>query len=204
MGIISNGTTILDNGAFSASLGSLVLIKSQTASSSSSIEFKHGTSGVVFDNTYKIYKFEFISLNVSTDNSSFTFQASTNTGTSYGVAATGTYFRGQMDESGSGNSLTYITADDVAQSTGFIPISEDCGNDSDQCVSGSLLIYDPSNTTFVKHYMNHMSGAQFNNFSFNEYMAGYFNTTSAIDAIKFEFGAGNFDGTIKLYGIKDS
>jgi hypothetical protein len=36
----------------------------------------------------------------------------------------------------------------------------------------------------------------------NNYVAGYFNTTSAIDEIQFKFDSGNIDaGTIKMYGV---
>ena len=101
--------------------------------------------------------------------------------------------------------LTYVASDDIADDTGFIPLSEDCGNDNDQNCSGTLMIFNPASTTFVKHWLNNMSAMQRNDYAFNEFMAGYFNTTSAINAVKFEFGAGAIDaGLIKLYGIKDS
>ena len=39
----------------------------------------------------------------------------------------------------------------------------------------------------------------------NDYVAGYCNTTTAIDGVQFKMTSGNIDsGTIKLYGIKDS
>ena len=179
--------------------GNIVLLQTQTASSSSNIQF---TSNI--NSTYKIYLFEFINIHPATDNSSFTFQVSTDGGSSYGVTATTTYFRGQQQEGGGGvTQLGYNTSDDAAQSTNFLVLSEDCGNDNDQAVSGVLKIFNPSGTTHVKHFLNHFSGAQFNNYSFNEFIAGYFNSTSAIDAVKFEFGSGNIDsGTIKMYGIK--
>ena len=189
----------------SLTTGSMTLIKEQTASSSASISFVDGSSDVVLDSTYPIYKFEFINIHPATDNTSFQFQCSTNTGSSYGVAVTTTYFRAQHNEGDSNTSLTYISTDDLAQSTNFVTISEDVGNDNDQAVSGTLQIFNPSSTTFVKHFLNNFSGAQRNDFSFNEFMAGYFNTTSAIDAVQFKFASGNMDsGTIKLYGIKDS
>ena len=180
------------------SLGSLTHIATQTASSSANITF---TSGI--DSTYKGYIFYLVDIHPETDNSSFTFQVSTDGGSSYGVTATTTYFRGQQQEGGSGvTQLGYNTSDDAAQSTNFLVLSEDCGNDNDQAVSGVLKIFNPSGTTFVKHFQSHFSGSQFNNYSFNELIAGYFNDTSAINAVKFSFGAGDIDsGQILLFGL---
>jgi hypothetical protein len=202
MGLISNGTTIFDAGAISLG-GSMTFIKKLTASSSASLQFIHGSSGVVFDSTYKEYVFTFKNIHPQTDNSSLTFQVSTNGGTSYGVNTTTTYFRGQHEEDGSSSSLTYVGSDDIADDTGFIPLSEDCGNDNDQNCSGIMSIFNPADTTFVKHWLHNMSAMQRNDYAFNEFMGGYFNTTSAINAVKFEFGAGAIDaGDICLYGIK--
>ena len=204
MGLISDGTTIFDAGAMSLG-GSMTFIKKLTASSSASLQFIDGASGVVFDSTYKEYVFTFKNIHPQTDNSSLTFQVSSNGGTSYGVNTTTTYFRGQHEEDGSSSALTYVASDDIVDDTGFIPLSEDCGNDNDQNCSGTLMIFNPASTTFVKHWLHNMSGMQRNDYAFNEFMAGYFNNTSAINAVKFEFGAGAIDaGLIKLYGIKDS
>ena len=202
MGLISDGTTVFDAGAMSLG-GSMTFIKKLTASSSASLQFIDGASGVVFDSTYKEYVFTFKNIHPQTDNSSLTFQVSTNGGTSYGVNTTTTYFRGQHEEDGASSALTYVGSDDIADDTAFIPISEDCGNDNDQNCSGILSIFNPADTTFMKHWLHNMSGMQRNDYAFNEFMAGYFNTTSAINAVKFEFGAGAIDaGDICLYGIK--
>ena len=202
MGLISNGTTIFDAGAISLG-GSMTFIKKLTASSSASLQFIDGASGVVFDSTYKEYVFTFKNIHPQTDNSSLTFQVSSNGGTSYGVNTTTTYFRGQHEEDGSSSALTYVGSDDIADESGFIPLSEDCGNDNDQNCSGIMSIFNPADTTFVKHWLHNMSAMQRNDYAFNEFMAGYFNTTSAINAVKFEFGAGAIDaGDICLYGIK--
>ena len=202
MGLISDGTTVFDAGAMSLG-GSMTFIKKLTASSSASLQFIDGASGVVFDSTYKEYVFTFKNIHPQTDNSSLTFQVSSNGGTSYGVNTTTTYFRGQHEEDGSSSALTYVGSDDTADESGFIPLSEDCGNDNDQNCSGIMSIFNPADTTFMKHWLHNMSGMQRNDYAFNEFMAGYFNTTSAINAVKFEFGAGAIDaGDICLYGIK--
>src|SRR5210317_1953125 len=105
MPFISNGTTILDNGAFNVSLGNQVLISEQTASASASISF---TSGI--DSTYPIYKFEFINIHAQTLNSEFTFNLSTDTGSNYNVTKTTTFFRSSQNESSSDAELVYVTS----------------------------------------------------------------------------------------------
>jgi len=200
MPFISNGTTILDNGAFNVSLGSQVLLSEQTASASASISF---TSGI--DSTYPIYKFEFINIHQATDIAHLTFQGSTDTGSSYGVTATSTFFYSSHNEADGGEQLSYWTARDLAQSTSFQILGEDAGNDNDQNYCGELLLFNPSSTTFVKHFMSKVQSTMRSDYSTQAYVGGYFNTTSAIDAIQFKINTGNIDsGTIKLYGIKDS
>ena len=187
----------------SLSTGSMVLIKEQTASSDASISFVDGSSDVVLDSTYPIYKFEFINMHPATDNVGFTFQTSTNGGSSYGVTATTTFFLAYHNEADSQAALTY-DATHLAQSTSFQSIMN-LGNDNDQCGSGTLHLFNPSSTTFVKHFITRTNSYEDNDRSFDINCAGYFNTTSAIDAIQFKMASGNIDaGTIKLYGIKDS
>ena len=199
MAFISNGVTILDNGSFSVGLGSLVLISEQTASSSASIEF---TSGI--DSTYPIYKFEFINMHPATDNADFTFNMSTDGGSNYNVTKTTTVFTAQHSEAGSDAGVFYVTADDLAQSTNSQIILGLIGNDADQSASGSLTLFNPSSTTFVKHFIATGNSYYSGNYSLNDYVAGYGNTISAVNAIQFSMSSGNIDsGTIKLYGIKD-
>jgi len=200
MAFISNGTTILDAGAFNVSLGNLVLISEQTASSSASIEF---TSGI--DSTYPIYKFEFINIHPSNDVAEFRFQGSTDGGSSYGVTITSTSFVAQHNEADTVTSLIYTAAKDLAQSTGDQVLINEIGNGADENGSGNLYLFNPSSTTFVKHWLSRTSNYQGDNYIQDRYFAGYFNTTSVINAIIFRMNTGNIDsGTIKLYGIKDS
>jgi len=205
MAFISSGTTILDAGAFSASLGSKVLIKEITASSSANISFVDGSSDVVLDSTYPIYKFEFINIHPASDDISFQFQGSTNSGSSYGVTITSSHFRATHGEDGSSAALAYITGGDLAQSTSYQLLAGSVGNDADQNLGGELFIYNPSSTTFVKHFTGNFQSIAHSNRTNNQYPAGYFNTTSALNAFNFKFSSGNIDvGKIKLYGIKDS
>ena len=184
--------------------GKMTLIKEQTASSSSSISFVDGSSSVVFDSTYPIYLFKFINIHPATNDSAFTFNGSTDTGSNYNVTKTSTAFNAYHRESGSEASIAYQSGHDLAQGTGFQKLSTGIGNDADENGSGTLLIFNPSSTTFVKHFIansNRSSGT----FTINDFIAGYFNTASAVDAIQFKFASGNIDdGIIKLYGIKGS
>jgi len=181
-------------------LGEMRFIKKQTASSSATISFVDGTSDVVLDNTYKEYLFTFKNIHPETDGQQFRFQTSTNTGSSYGVTITSTYFIAYHKEDGSETSLGYITGSDQAQTTNFMVLgSGDAENDSG--ISGYMHLYNPSSTTFVKHFMartiNDPSG-----YAQDEFTAGYFNSTSAIDAVQFKFASGDIDaGDICLYGI---
>ena len=185
--------------------GKMTLIKEQTASSSSSISFVNGSGGVTLDNTYPIYLFRFINMHPATDDQSFSFQGSTNSGSSYGVTLTSTVFTAYHLEDGSGAALSYQTGYDLAQSTSFQKFHQTVGNDNDQSCSGEMFLYSPSSTTFVKHFMSRMIHNGYTDYTGDGFMAGYFNTTSAIDAIQFKFASGNTDsGTIKLFGIKGS
>jgi len=191
--------------------GSLVHIKTLTASSSGTLSFVHGTDGVVLDSTYPIYKFEFINIHPATNNTKLQFQSSTNSGSSYGVTMTSTAFFATHSEDGGTSSLSYDANDDLAQSTSFMPLSFDgIGNANDNNLSGFLNLFSPSSTTFVKHFTGTTNATRINtgqnqNYSLESFAAGYFNTTSAINAVQFKMSSGNIDaGKIKLYGIKDS
>ena len=185
--------------------GAMTLIKSQTASSSSTINFVDGTSDVVLDDTYPIYVFKCINTHPATDGQKITFQGSTNTGSSYGVTATSTAFDSEHSE-GDASSFTYNTSSDLAQGTGYQPLSlNNIGNDNDQSASGELFLFNPSSTTFIKHFIYTGNSLNSGDYDSHDFVSGYFNTTSAVDAIQFKMESGNIDsGTFKLYCIKDS
>jgi hypothetical protein len=186
----------------SLSSGSMTFIKKLTASSSATLSFVDGSSDVVLDNTYKEYLFTFNNIHPATDSAEFTFQTSTDSGSSYGVTATTTFFRAQHNEPGTATTLGYLTDFDLAQSTGFQVLSGDIGADADQAQAGYLHLYNPSSTTFVKHFMAQVNNAHAAEYTINNFSAGYFNTTTAIDAIQFKMDSGNIDaGDICLYGI---
>jgi hypothetical protein len=187
------GITVLAN----ASDG-ITLISSQTASASATISF---TTGI--NSTYKAYKFVFVNMHPATDNVSFNFNLSTDSGSNYNVTKTTSYFRTFHDEADTSTGLAYDTGSDLAQSTGFQIICTNIGNDNDQQLSGSLTLFNPSSTTYVKHFISNSNAYSFDNYNLETFVAGYGNTTSAVNAIRFQMSSGNIDaGTIYMYGIK--
>ena len=185
--------------------GAWTKIKTLTASSSATLSFVDGSSDVVLDSTYPIYCFQFISIHPETDNVEFQFNMSTDSGSNYNVTKTTTYFHTYHDEGGTSPHLGYHAASDLAQSTSFQRIVNQVGNDNDQTVSGELYLFNPSSTTFVKQFLCCSNFYAYNDYSQNPFVAGYGNTTSAVDAIQFKMSSDNIDaGTIKLYGLGDS
>ncbi len=184
--------------------GSMVLIKEQTASSSASISFVDGSGGVVLDNTYPIYLFKFINIHPSA-NQDFQFQVDTGTNTNYNQTITSTFFETYHEEDDSDTGLGYRAAGDLAQGTGFQDLSSAIGTNNDNSLSGTLHLFDPSNTTFVKHFISNTNLVYLDRYTLQSFVAGYVNTTTALTRVQFKMASGNIDsGTIKMYGIKDS
>ena len=182
--------------------GSMVFIKKLTASSSGTLSFVDGASSVVLDSTYKEYLFTFKNMHPANDTQEFQFNMSVDTGSNYNVTKTTTYFRTYNNEADNERSLSYRTGNDLAQSTNFQMLADGVGNGNDECCSGVLHLFNPSSTTFVKHFISRISTYENNNGIRDNYVAGYGNTTSAVDAVQFKFGSGNIDaGDICLYGI---
>ena len=187
--------------------GALVHIKTLTASSSATLSFVHGSSDVVLDGTYPIYKFEFINLHPSNDARALTFNGSDDDSShSYDVTKTTTFYRVYHNEGDGTTSLGYDANYDLAQSTDFQKLTvEDIGSDNDQSCSGELYLFNPSSTTFVKHFLSNVNYSHNSDLTVQSVVSGYFNTTADITAIQFKANSNNIDsGKIKLYGIKDS
>ena len=182
--------------------GSMAFIKKLTASSSATLSFVDGSSDVVLDNTYKEYLFTFKNIHPATDQAQFSFNMSIDSGSNYNVTKTTTYFRGFHTEDAGTTSLAYQDGDDLAQSTGFQFLTGYLGNGNDESSSGTLHLFNPSSTTFVKNFISRNSEYIFNNSIRDSFIAGYGNTTSAVDAVQFKMSSGNIDaGDICLYGI---
>jgi hypothetical protein len=183
--------------------GSMNFISKTTISSSSTLSFVDGASSVVLDNTYKEYLFTFNNIHPATNGVAFQFNLSVDGGSNYNVTKTSTSFRAYVYEDGSSGTLQYEANHDLAQSTNAERLcAVDLGNDNDQSLSGTLNLFDPSNTTFVKHYIAQTHHSHEADLPVNFFKAGYGNTTSAVDAIQFSMSSGNIDsGDIVLYGI---
>ena len=188
-------------GSVAAVGGNMVFIKKLTASSSSTLSFVDGASSVVLDNTYKEYLFTFKNIHPSTDNKSLMVNFRDG-GTDYDAPKTTTAFRSGYNEGGSNTQLGYVGDYDLANGTGDQYLFEGLGADNDQSCSGYLHLFNPSSTTFVKHFISNFQGYRYNDYTSNWYVAGYCNVTAAIDAVQFKMNSGNIDaGTITLYGI---
>ena len=195
--ISNNSLSAISTLPASIPTGALTLLSTQTASSSASISF---TSGI--DSTYDSYVFKFIDIHPQTDGAYFQFQFSTDSGSTYATTITSTSFNAAHNESDSVAVLQYVTADDLAQSTSFQRFSATVGADNDQSTSGSMQIFNPSSTTYVKHFIANLDVYNPNDYSASVFTAGYGNTTNAINAIQFKMSSGNIDdGIIKMYGV---
>ena len=202
---LANNNSLANITALPSSIsgGAMTLLATQTASGSANLSF---TSGI--DSTYDSYVFKFYNIHPATNNTKLQFQSSINSGSSYGVTMTSTAFFATHSEDGGTSSLSYDANDDLAQSTSFMPLSFDgIGNANDNNLSGFLNLFSPSSTTFVKHFTGTTNATRINtgqnqNYSLESFAAGYFNTTSAINAVQFKMSSGNIDsGVIKLYGV---
>ena len=199
---ITNSSVSAVTSFANASGGTLILLSTQTASASATISFTTG-----LDSTYDEYQFKFINCHPSSNGARLTFNLSTDSGSNYNVTKTTTVFKASHKEDGASTGLSYDTGADLAQGTGFQNLGTDLISDNDSNVSGTLTLFNPSSTTYVKHFIATSNGMSDGvpPYSENRYIAGYGNTTSAVNAIQFKFDAGNIDdGIFKLYGVKKS
>jgi hypothetical protein len=186
------GITVLANAA-----DGITLISSQTASASASISF---TTGIT--STYKAYKFVFVNIHPSTAGQ-LKCNFSTDSGSNYNVTKTTTSFVAVHNEADTETNLVYQTARDLAQSTSDMWVSSTLSSDNDSNWGGTMILFNPSSTTYVKHFLIRGNSMQSDPASYDDFFAGYANTTSAINAVRFQMSSGNIDaGTIYLYGIK--
>ena len=195
MGLISNGTTIFDAGAISLG-GSMKFISKATASSSATIDF---TSGI--DSTYKEYLFLY-DVHPQSDQVNFAFQVDVGTGTSYGQTITSTSYNTYHNENDGAVGVSYNANHDQVGGTGFQNLNANLGNDNDQNCAGYLHLFNPADTTFVKHFIGESMENEFSNVAHGLYVSGFVDTTTALTRVRFKMSSGNIDaGTISLYGI---
>ena len=183
--------------------GAMTLIKTLTASSSGTISFQDGSSDVVMDNTYKTYIFTYIDVHPATDNVTFGFQGNASGESGFNESIQSAVFRAQEDEGNSDSNFLYNPAADQTNGTSFQKLCDNgVGNGNDESMSGELWVFNPSNTTFQTNFMSVNNMYQKDDYTNNNFIAGYFNLTGAIDEIQFKFSSGNIDaGTFKMYGI---
>jgi hypothetical protein len=186
------GITVLANAT-----DGITLISSQTASNSASISF---TSGLT--STYKAYKFVLVNIHARTNTANFSFNLSTDSGSNYNVTKTSTFIYNLHNEDDSATALAFNSDPALAQETGFQRLNDYNSSDSDAGISGTLTLFNPASTTYVKHWISRTQANRAEPLSENTLTAGYGNTTSAINAIQFKMSSGNMDGTIYMYGIK--
>jgi hypothetical protein len=203
MGLISNATTVFDAGAMSAGFGgSMTFIKKLTASNASTLTFVDGASSVVLDGTYKEYLFTVNNIHpAATSYFQVNFRDG---GTNYDATKTSTAFGVIHAEDNSTPSLAYVAGSDLAQGTGVnrLTTGELNSGNADDSLSGYLHLFNPSSTTFVKHFMSNVTYSNNSPASENSYIAGYCNVTAAIDGVQFSMSSGNIaSGDICLYGI---
>ena len=182
--------------AYNASIatGGMVLVSSATASASATIDFTLGD--------YKEYQFYYVNIHPASNSSEFQFQCSIDSGSTYGVTLTSTYFRSYHIETDAYTGFGYASTYDLAQSTAFQQLSRDTANASDSNTCGIMNLFNPSSTVYVKHFTASYMASDTDPGSENGHTAGYFNTTSALTNIRFKFDTGNVDdGTILMYGI---
>jgi len=189
--------------------GVWTLIKTLTASSSATLSFVNGTDDVVLDSTYHIYKLQFINIHPSASSELY-FNGSTDTGSNYNVTKTTAVFYAYHSEQATTPAFATDASADLAESTAFsnLNFASQIGTDNDNCADGELWLFNPSSTTYVKHFLTrvaYMDARAAGPYMYDCYTSGYCNTTSAVDALQFKMGSGNIDsGKIKLYGLKDS
>ena len=194
---LANNNSLANITALPSSIsgGAMTLLATQTASGSANLSF---TSGI--DDTYDSYVFKFYDIHPSAGDNNFTVNFRDG-GTAYDAIKTTTFFRAVHRENGSLGQLDYRTADDLAQSTSAQKLNIVLDADNDSCMVGNLTIFNPSSTVFVKHFIANTQEVLYQTTSHETFVAGYCNTTTAIDGVQFSMSSGNFDGVIKLYGV---
>jgi len=184
-------------GVAGVSTGDVVLLSTQTADGDASITFSSDITS-----TYGEYIFKWYNFNPGTDNSHFTFQANAVDASGYNETITSTWFQAVHDEANTHTSLSYTAASDQAQGTAYQKLLHGTGNGADESSAGELHLFNPSSTTYVKHFIARCQNLDGNNNCVDHFLAGYFNITEAIDDIQFKVSTGVFDGKIKMWGVK--
>ena len=184
-------------GTAGVSTGDVVLLHDTDYSNAATASI---TSGI--DSTYGEYIFRFYNINPATDSVHFTFQVNVADESGFNETMTTTFFRAQHPEDDSSATLTYLSGSDQAQGTAFQRIGLEVHNASDASLAGELHLFNPSSTTYVKNFYSTIQELHKDDYSMQVFAAGYINDATAIDDIQFKMSSGNFDGTVKMWGVK--
>ena len=172
------------------------LLATNSGTNQTSMSF---TSGI--NSTYKLYMFKYFAVNAATNATAFTFNGSIDAGSNYNVTKTTSYFWATHLEDDSGSALEISAGDDLAQSTDYQMLADGLSNGADEDVAGTLWLFAPSSTTYQTHFFARSQWHEYGGYCIDGHMGGYFNSADNIDAISFKMASGNFDGTIKMYGV---
>ena len=176
--------------------GNELLLTTNTFTGASSSEFT-----TKINSTYDVYIFRMYDINPSANLAEIRFQVSSNGGTSYGMTITSTAWHAYNHETSGAEGLEYQTGQDLAQSTDPQQLCNGLGNGADESLAGEIHLFAPSSTTYMKHFQSRVQFYQGSDYSEDFFIAGYINSTLAVNAIQFTPDSGTFDGTIKMYGL---
>ena len=191
-----------DEDVISIFLSITTLTYLDTFKGASAVDLTHGSNDVVLDGTYDTYLFKLINMHVSAQ-AEFAVNFSTD-GQSSAASKQTTTFNCYHQEDGAANEFEYVAADDRANNVGDQQITAiDIGTQNDSGLCAEVFLFSPASTTFVKHFLvkSQYFSHQSTPYSNNVFTAGYVNTTSAVNSVRFLTSTGNFDATIKMYGI---
>ena len=184
-------------GVAGVSTAEVVLLSSQTASGDSALTFNSGITS-----TYGEYIFRFYNINPDTDETHFGFQANVAGASGYNETMTTMQFFPKHYENDAESGLNYHAAWDQAQGTAFQQLAVTVGNAADESAAGELHLFNPASTTYMKQFYSKVTFCHSAVQVVTDFTAGYFNVTGAIDDIQFKMSSGNFDGKIKMWGVK--
>ena len=178
------------------STADVVLLNTLTAAGDTSITFDSG-----IDSTYGEYIFKFYNINPETDGAFFQFQVNAVGASDYNETITSAGFYASHTEADV-TALQNVGGTDQGDGTAFQGLATGIGSGADEGAAGELHLFNPSSTTYAKHWYSHSSMYGSSDFASDGFFAGYFNITAAIDDVQFKMSAGDFDGVVKMWGVK--
>ena len=173
----------------------LIADNSSDTTDLSSVDF---TSGI--DSTYKLYIFSFYDINPASDGAGLQFQANESGQSGFNETMSTTYYLMRHEEDDSPAEWTMDASSDQI-GTAYQTIAEGIGNGADESAAGHLYLFNPSGTTYIKHFWSRTSAYRLENMAVSVWVDGYFDVTGAIDEVSFKVSTGNFDGVVKMYGV---